>query len=136
MVAVDQLAVLHRHYIWADHMRVNFEERLKRAGSSALGTDEGVEVEMYMSLWYGLTYAVAEGWRDLKVQDRKIEDLLDSSNLALLKRYRNAVFHPQKEYWPEKFLAFLREGEESAKWVRELHLELGRFLLDSFPAPF
>lgn len=57
-----------------------------------------IESFLYMSYWYGGLYVVIEGWQRLKLSDDIIDNLLISSNVQLLKRYRNGVFHFQKEY--------------------------------------
>jgi hypothetical protein len=50
-----------------------------------------------MSYWYAALYVVIEGWRDLGLADATIDALLQSPNVDLLKRYRNGVFHFQKD---------------------------------------
>lgn len=111
-------------------MKRHFEEALRKRGDVDLSGSSGMDVAMYMSLWYGCLYVVIEAWRELGLRDREVENLLTSSHVDLLRRYRNATFHYQKEYWPDKFMAFLREGESSATWVRATHNALQRYLTD------
>lgn len=47
----------------------------------------------------------------------------------MLKRFRNAVFHAQRDYMSKKFVDFMAVGPDSAMWIRSLHSELGRFFL-------
>jgi hypothetical protein len=42
---------------------------------------------IFMSYWYGGLYVVVEGWRELRLSDPKIDALLTSQNVNLLKRY-------------------------------------------------
>jgi hypothetical protein len=125
----DELLTLSRYFVWADAMRKHFEETLKRNGPDLEGPG-GIYVAMYMSLWYGCRYVVVEAWQSLGLRNSRVDDLLASPNVELLRRYRNAVFHYQKELWPEKFMAFLREGESTAVWVRTLHNAIDDYLAE------
>jgi hypothetical protein len=135
MTTSDELITLSRYFIWADTMKTHFEKALRKRRSVDLSGPDGMDVAMYMSLWYGCLYVVIEAWRDLGLRDREVDSLVASANTDLLRRYRNAVFHYQKEYWPEKSMAFLREGESSAVWVRAVHNALQRYLTDFLNAP-
>jgi hypothetical protein len=78
-----------------------------------------------MSYSYASLYVVVEGWQELKLSDSAVDALLTSPYVNVLKQYRHGVFHYQREMWDERFMAFLREGEASAEWVRAAHLALG-----------
>lgn len=132
-VADNPINILHRHFIWANRMRIYFDEILKKHTEKKIdGHRFGIESMMYMSLWYGLLYVVIEGWKSLKLRDVVIDKLLKSSNVDLLKRYRNATFHyPEKrKYHDERFEAFFKE-QTTVEWVRKLNSELGRYFLDA-----
>lgn len=122
---------LHRYFIWADRMRVHFDKAAKTGGLRSIASREGLDVFLYMSAWYGSMYVVIEGWRKLGLSDHKIDQLLNSPNVELLKRYRNGVYHFQKDYFDNRFLDFMK-SEGSATWIRELRQELSRFFLDWF----
>jgi hypothetical protein len=81
---------LHRYYIWANRMRTHFDEVISKG---MLDGKAEIESFLYMSYWYGGLYVVIEGWRELKLTDNTIDILLQSPNVELLRRYRNAVFH-------------------------------------------
>src|ERR1700688_3247229 len=98
---------LHRYYIWANRMRTHFDEILSKG---ALDGKAEIESFLYMSYWYGGLYVVIEGWRELELTDTAIDELLQSSNVELLRRYRNGVFHFQRDYNDERFRAFMEEG--------------------------
>ena len=117
---------LHRYYIWANRMRTHFDGILSKGEF-----DRKAEIEsfLYMSYWYGGLYIVIEGWRELKLTDVAIEELLQSPNVELLRRYRNGAFHFQKDYHDKRFTAFMEEGKDSVTWVRSLNSELGRYFL-------
>lgn len=118
---------LHRYYIWANRMRVHFDEILEDDSKDKKIRD--IETNMYMSVWYGLLYVVIEGWQKLKLSNKVIDDLLRSDNVQLLKRYRHGTFHFQKRYDDVRFQDFF-EKDGTPEWVRSLNKEFGRWFLD------
>lgn len=95
------------------------------------GKQQEIERFMYMSLWYGTLYVVIEGWEGLKMVDSKIDKVLTSKNVDLLRLYRNGVFHFQKQkYYDKKFMRLIKEGANVVKWMRSLNSEFGRFFLE------
>lgn len=129
---------LHRYYIWQNKMRELFYEELQSAAARnvpiEIGSNEQIRVFHYMSYWYAGLFVVIEGWREMGLQDQEIANLLDSPNVDLLRRYRNGVFHFQRTYFDERFLAFIRDGEDVVDWVRSLNSAFGRFFLNAFQA--
>ena len=84
---------------------------------------------IYLDLWYWTLYVIAEWWKELKLKDEKIDELLKSSNLELLRRYRNGVFHFQKNWYDSRFEDFHKETS-TIDWTMQLHKEFGRFFLE------
>jgi hypothetical protein len=85
---------LHKYFIWANKMRTEFDKILPQCQQDMDWHDkEAIEMNLSMSYWYGTLYVVIEGWKELKLSDPKIDALLDSPNVELLRRYRNGVFH-------------------------------------------
>jgi hypothetical protein len=130
----EELLSLHRYYIWANRMREHFDQVIRRRGQTGLESILGdgtmdTEIMMYMSLWYGGLYVVVEGWQKLGLSDPEIDPLLSSPNTAKLRIYRHGTFHYQKNYWSETFLKFMRDGESTATWVRQLTKAFGRYFL-------
>lgn len=117
---------LHRYFIWANAMRTHFDEVLTQP------RNDGWEIRtrMYMSYWYAGLYVVIEGWRKLHLTDPAIDGLLDSPNVALLRRYRHGVYHFQKDYDDPRFIEFISEGEDVVSWVRSLNEQFGRYFFD------
>lgn len=91
-----------------------------------------IESMLYMSYWYAGLYVVIEGWHELNLTDDKIDKLLESKNVDLLRRYRNGVFHFQKEYYDNRFFEFIKDGENCVEWIRELNNQFGRYFLEFF----
>jgi hypothetical protein len=132
MKLTPEIITLHRYFIWADRMRVHFDDILKKTNfvsPKLYKKKEGIDTFLYMSLWYGMFYVLIEGWQELKLKDEKIDELLKSKNVQLLKRYRNGVFHFQKEYYDERFTKLMAEGQDIASWIRELRDEFSRWFL-------
>ena len=124
----EQLYALHRYFIWANKMRDHFDNILKITPKTAKYKHKlKIESFLYMSYWYGGLYVVIEGWKCLKLKDFEIDKLLLSLNVGLLRRYRNATFHYQNEYWSKKFTDFMEKGEKCVYWVRKLNKEFGSF---------
>ncbi len=120
---------LHRYFIWADRMRLHFDNVL--LNKNKLDPKYfNIDSFLYMSYWYGGLYVVIEGWHELKLQDQTIDSLLKSPNVALLKKYRNGVFHFQKEYMDKRFTEFMNKGENCVKWVRELRKAFSDYFLE------
>lgn len=133
IAANNPVNILHRYYIWANRMRLHFEEIIMKHTKQQIDNHTfRIESIMYMSQWYGLLYVVIEGWESLRLSDNTIDNLLKSPNNDLLKRYRNAVFHyPKKrQYNDKRFEAFFKE-QTTVKWIRSLNLEFGRYFIDT-----
>ena len=124
-----EVFALHKYFMWANRMRTHFDKHLKNAGADVDPMTD-VEGHLYLAYWYGGLYVVIEGWRSLGLKDPVIAGLLESPNVALLKRYRNGAFHYQKKYWDSRFLDFIVEGIKPVDWVRELNRQFGRFFLE------
>lgn len=133
MIIDSAVFTLHRYYIWANRMRTDFDDILKKKSENRISENNfRIEARLYMSYWYGGLYVVIEGWRQLGLSDLKIDLLIKSKNVGLLKQYRNGVFHFQRKYDDKKFLNFITQGENCIDWIRQLNSEFGRFFLEWF----
>lgn len=123
----ETILSLHRYFIWANRMRVHFDELLT---SGTYVTEKGqIEGRLYLSYWYAGLYVVVEGWRELGLSDAAIDGLLSSPNVELLRGYRNGTFHFQSNYNDRRFTEFIEQGTNIVEWVRELNGQFGRYLL-------
>ena len=127
-----QLFALHRYFIWSDRMRVHFDNALRNKEKLDHGSFQ-IETFLYMSYWYGGLYVLIEGWKELKLSDQKVNSLIESPNVDLLRRYRNGIFHFQKDYYDKRFMDFMSEGENCAVWVRQLRKAFGDYFLKNLP---
>lgn len=129
MAAHTEVLALHRYFVWADRMRVHFNEVLA-ARNQGEGVDN-VHLEPDMAYWYGGMYVVIEGWQGLGLAEPTIDALLTSPHVELLHRYRNGSFHFQKKYFDDRFTNFWSESE-TPRWVREVREAFSRWFLDYF----
>lgn len=121
---------LHRYFLQANQMRIHFVQTLgETPGRSA--EENKIYQLLYQGLWYGSLYVVVEGWRTLKLKDPVVDELLASNYVLLLRRYRNGVFHFQKNYYDDRFLDFMRPPD-TPEWVHDVHSAFGRYFLDWF----
>jgi phage/plasmid-associated DNA primase len=63
-------------------------------------------------------YVLSDAWSDLRLKEARIDRLLTSEHLSVLKRYRNAVFHYQKDIHDSRVTDFTKSGP--VQWVMEL----------------
>ena len=78
---------------------------------------------------YSGIYLVIEGWKDLKLSDPKIDQLLHSPFVDKLRLFRNATFHYQRESpISSKHLQFFGSQEERTEiWLNDLYSEFESF---------
>lgn len=129
----EAVFTLHRYYIWANKMRELFYQLVPTVASDPEHdrfSPAAIEADLYMSFWYGEVFVVIEGWKELGLADPAVDALLASPNVELLRRYRNGVFHFQKDYFDERFLAFMRDGKDAAGWVGALNRAFGAYFLN------
>ena len=122
--------VLHRYFLWADRMRVHWHEQVKG------GIDDPLQslAEPYLAYWYAGMYVVVEGWRRLGLTDPRVDDILASPNVRLLKRFRHGVYHFQARYLDSRLMDYMTEARDSVPWIHELREALSEYFLAWFRA--
>lgn len=125
------LASLYRYFIWADRLREYFEKAIvtSKEMESSLESMWADDYGLFMSHWYGALYVVVEGWKGMGLKDPVVDKLLESTNVDLLRQFRNGAFHFQKEYFDNRFTKFWYDSKQTVHWVRKLNIALGRFFL-------
>lgn len=129
-----KLVSLHKHWITADSLDYHLRRSLKLPQENHMqGSVELFEMSKIMSSFavlsviYSLIYVVVEGYQELNLKDKNVDDLLSKTDfVAHLKRFRNATFHYQKNPLSEKMLQFI-SAYQSEVWVRQLNSALKRF---------
>lgn len=129
--SAESIFVLHKYFLHATLTKGLFVQALKKQSESGQKlTDLDPELMTRMRLWYATLYVVVEGWEVLGLQDERVETLLqDRARVELLKRFRNAAFHYQKEYFHEKE-AQVYENVGFPNWINELSRAFGRYFLE------
>ncbi len=125
----DNVGALSRYFIWADKMRHDFQHHIMNRNDDDDEFTFSEHGHIHMSYWYGALYVLVEGWHELSLRDEKIDQLLTSPYVDMLRRYRNAVFHFQKKYSDKRFMDLMLAGRDSVQWVSQLHGEFGRYFM-------
>ena len=130
--------VFYRYFLAADTMRRYFLEKLrdrqyKRAFQQHPLMGYAVMFHMgppgiAMAYFYSAMYVLIEAWKELGYHDSKIDSLLSSPFVDLLRRFRNATFHFQRDFVSDKWKEFIDAGEESSEWICELRDAFSDFL--------
>lgn len=138
-----KLAALHRHWILADAIRVVLQQKtttpaqeelaIKRFGPEYIAFGEHASMVCRMQVWYSLLYVVVEGYRELRQSYEPLEVVLAKEEYVdLLRRFRNATFHFQRDPLNDKLIDFL-EKKDSEIWIYDLNKQLEAFLTQSLP---
>jgi hypothetical protein len=115
-----------RYLSWAEMMRMAFGELFAEFKArpevklDQLGSPEVNKLLMYYSYWLAGFYVVIEGYKSLGLPDKSIDALLDSQNVAILKKYRHGVYHFQGQFLDQRFTGLWDEVHVIMPWLGEL----------------
>jgi hypothetical protein len=132
------LVALHKYYLRAEYMRglagAARDQLVAKYGGEALQangprTFERFHLEMYIDYWYAGIYAVMEGYEKLALTIPEVEALRENPLFTKLRDYRGGVYHFREKYFDDA-IRELPADPASAKWLTDLDMALGRFLLD------
>jgi hypothetical protein len=129
-IDVNQVFLLHRHWIWANLQRTRFHEKLEtiaKPDGGAFLADEGW-ASMY--LWYALLWSVIEGFSDREIDLRGplASDIADLA--APLRRCRNAVLHVSPKNQNDVRLFELLQVPDVVAKIRRVSSGFGRMFLE------
>lgn len=121
-----QVALLHRHWMWANIQRDAFRKRSEPLDFENLG-DKGV---CAIFLWYSLLWSVIEGVeeRGVDIRGRFAEDI--EAIADPLRRCRNAVFHISRDKYYDKRLFEIMEEPDSVSRIWRVSTGFGRLFLE------
>jgi hypothetical protein len=127
-VEEEKFMALYRHWMWADIIRENFDNELRKTqGQEFTPGDFADRKFAYMCIWYGMLYGVLE---QVKQMELSIDGLENTNGIFdSLRPFRNAVFHPQAKYLSEKFMRVFNEKDSVVK-IRTIHDSSGKFFLE------
>jgi hypothetical protein len=127
-----KLVALHKHWITADSIKQFMLAEMPANGAEGLSPELLKMAQMHsmgtrLSVFYALIFVVVEGYQELKLTDKTIDDLLLKTEFVdALRRFRNAVFHYQGDPLSSKLMDFLN-AQDSDKWVKSLYESFGRY---------
>jgi len=129
MPTPEEVFALHRYFLWANRQRDECRSRSQTRGLPPEAQDARAQwfrmLFVDLAPWLGSLYVVVEGWQALSLSDKRIEKLLKSPHVARLRRFRNGVFHFQRIYFDDRFLALF--VGDSLDWAFGLHTEFSRY---------
>jgi hypothetical protein len=119
--AQQRLFAIHRHWIWAERIRLEYYDRLKANPPKSGDLLEWFMTgeAMYLCIWYGLLFTVCEGLRTDRLTVPGVQNEINTLYPSL-KLFRNAIFHIQPDYFTEKIFSFLQDpGTDST--IKTIH---------------
>jgi hypothetical protein len=133
------LLSLHRHFLAADAVKqflftdVPVDQETAAQLGDRLDLAQVWSAIIRLEVFYALLYVVVEGYRDLGYQYGPVDTLLaESGSVDALRKFRNAVFHPQAEPLSPKLTAFLN-AKDSEIWTHDLYGALKGFFESRLP---
>jgi hypothetical protein len=133
-----ELAALHKHWCTADAVKLTIRVPIHDGLPPDWPEDLLALAQMHsaflrIATWYSLLYVVVEGYRELKLDDARINELLANEQMTdALRRFRNAVFHYQEDPVGPKLMTFL-EAKESETWAGQLHTAFKAYFEAALP---
>ena len=127
-----RMFALHGHWVTAGAIRQVMFADGDTAESAVISAEiaqvaHSLSAAMRMCVFYALIYVVVEGYQEQATKDPGIDALLtDGEKVALLRRFRNAVFHPQNNPMSAKLRGFI-EAEGTSEWIMRLNRALDAY---------
>jgi hypothetical protein len=129
-----QVALLHRHWIWANWARRCFEEALA-AGEPMDAEQLHLKGPTAMFVWYALLYSVIEGFADRQIPLRGPFNRDLRAVRERLREARHAVFHVgDDDAYYDMRLFRVMDLPNSAIIITRAHKGFGRLLLETMQA--
>jgi hypothetical protein len=127
-----QVALLHRHYMWAEYAHKWFQRAFQERGHRDRPWEElHYEWAFAMFVWYSMVWSLIEGLRQRQVRiggamAADIRRIAEPLNQA-----RNAVFHvgSQEGYHDMRLFEVMNEPE-SVVLINRVHRGFGRLVLE------
>jgi hypothetical protein len=117
-----------RYLYWADILYSRWTGEPEDPKASDPSADDWRRFAL-AAQWLASVWVVVEGWRELRFSDDVIDKILDAypDYCDLLRRFRNAVYHFQRELFDERLTAFPASGQETLFWAFALFYEFKRY---------
>lgn len=129
---IEDLIAFSRYLSWADLARCAYESKFDESCDDVTTEPVWGPGFAWLSYWYGSLFVVIEAYEEIAWRDRVVDGLLahPGGYKGLLRRFRNGVFHFQRDLTDSRLLGILSKGEEHVLWVDVLHHEFRRLLRD------
>jgi hypothetical protein len=129
-VDVNQVFLLHRHWMWANHQRSRFDATLKDAPPPDDGAFLADECWTSMYLWYALLWSVIEAFdaRSIEIRGPMRADI--DAVADALRRCRNVVFHVSDESQNDVRLFEFMQIPDSAHRLSRISSAFGRMFIE------
>jgi hypothetical protein len=134
-----KLIALHGHFLAADAIKqflfadVPVDDETATQLGELLDSAQFWSATMRLQVFYALLFVVVEGYREFGYQDAKVDRLLaQTDHVDALRRFRNAVFHPQEQPISPKLTALIN-AEGSETWTYDLYRALKAFFESQLP---
>jgi hypothetical protein len=115
------LGLLYEYSAYSSMMRVDFDRIFDKFTPAQIGHEqEHRKAVIYMCYWFASLYLVIEGWEQLGIHDFKVDALLASPSVAILRRYRDGVFRFNTQFFLERNQETLMSDIKAILWARSL----------------
>ena len=130
----EELLLLHRHWMWANVQRLEFDKLLGTEELGEPGPMMMVSRSMaFMFVWYGLLWSTVESLLDRKIDIRGSFGADIAAMSEALRRCRNAVMHvPRKNALLDHRIETLVTVGDSPATLRRIHGGIGRLFREEF----
>lgn len=133
-----ELAALYKHWCIADSIKQFITAEVAVPEAAQLPEDFVQAAQLHssfmrLSVWYALLRVVVEGYQELKLSDKEVDEYLQkTAYVTALRRFRNAIFHYQDDPFSDKLMDFL-QLQDATDWARGLNKALEACLQKLLP---
>jgi hypothetical protein len=115
---IHPMIAFGQYLSWAERMRTHFGDLYEKEKPKGPDTPELQPLLMYYSYWLAAFCVVLEGYSEIGEKDPAIDKLLHPDKLAILKRYRNGVYHFQADFFfDNRFTELFKSVEIIMPWL-------------------
>lgn len=137
----NQLVSLHKYWMYSNRMAMLFKGTRGEMSKTLENSDfqsmppflkiQSVflsDFGIFKAFWYGSLYVVIEGYKDLKLISKNVDQLMNNDFIDKLRLFRNATFHYQKDNYSEKLFK-VDKSDEFTNWIYKFHDVIGKSIV-------
>jgi hypothetical protein len=130
---LTQFVSLRQYYRWSVSLYEAAAPSLQSGVDARnVSPDEARRTSAYLAYWFASLYVLAEGWQELKFSHPAVNPFLTDDRLDVLRRFRNFVFHFQKNYADSKFDDLALNDRANVEWALRFAAALDQVLRAHF----